>query len=96
MALYLVVIDDDILMVTTQNLFTCIEKSMQSIIHGSVNIESIEAIPDMITHYDEVLDAYRQKNIFQQLSMDESFAIVSVSIALKKSLDLMQELILMN
>jgi hypothetical protein len=43
--------------------------------------------------YDHAFEAYKAKKYFDTLTMNESYAVVSLSIALKKMLDLLSELL---
>ncbi len=85
--------EDSSLMKVTQKIFFLIDQSLSAMVADTSLDEFLNQFEPLSDEYDQAFEDYKSKKYFDKLTMKESYAVVSLSIALKKMLDLLSELL---
>ena len=84
--------EDSSLMKVTQKAFFLIDQALSGIVANDSLESLLDQFEPLSDEYDQAFEVYRLKKHFEKLTMNESYAVVSLSIAIKKMLDLLCEL----
>lgn len=85
--------EDKRLMKVTQRAFFLIEKGLLVVVENNPTKDLLDQFEQTCLEYEAAFNAYRAKKYFEKLTMDESYAVMSLSITIKKMLDLVVELL---
>lgn len=85
--------EDTPLMKITQKVFFLIDRGLLAIVVDHPLDDLLDKFDEVNRQYESAFENYRANKYFEHMSMAQSFAVVSLSIAVKKMLDLVSELI---